>query len=149
METPACQRGDNLFAMESAIFDKNFAGVISADHHSGDENSPDIALMREWVHGGLVGLRIERDPQGSQEFEVRMVSRQCKNLIRRQCHFTGVIGNHNAAVFDSLHLRFKQRANLPSLDAILDVRPNPILDCRAQFRAPVNQYDLRAIAIDI
>ena len=82
--TPACQSGDNLLAVEAAVFNENFAGMVSADHHSGDENSGDIALMGLRVHGGLVRFRIERDSQRAQKLEIRMVSRQRKNLIRGQ-----------------------------------------------------------------
>ncbi len=81
------------------------------------------------IHGGLVGFWIERNSQRTQKWEIRMVSGQCKNLICKNDRFTCVIGNHDAAFLISFYLGLKERANLPGVEAILDVRANQIFDC--------------------
>jgi len=42
----ARERSDDLLAMKAAIFDENFAGVISADDHAGEVQAANIALER-------------------------------------------------------------------------------------------------------
>ena len=74
MNSPCGKSGNDLFAVEASIFDEDFAVMISADHHSRQINSGDIAFVSLRIHGGLIGCRVQRDSHRTQEIEVRMVA---------------------------------------------------------------------------
>src|SRR4051812_20855709 len=80
----AGKSSDDLLAVEAAVFDENFAGVISADHDTGEINSRHITFVRLRIDGRLIGLRVEVDPELAQEREIRMITRKRENLDCRE-----------------------------------------------------------------
>ena|SRR5437016_1015573 len=50
----ARKRSNDLLTVKAAIFDKNFAGVVSADDHAGKVQAGNIALKRVRIESGLV-----------------------------------------------------------------------------------------------
>jgi hypothetical protein len=63
LELPASESGNDLFAVESAIFNKYLAGMISANDNAGDKDAGNIALMRPRIHRGLIGCWVQGDPE--------------------------------------------------------------------------------------
>ena len=63
LDLPASKSRNNLFAVESAVFNKDFARVISTDDNSGNEDTRYIAFVRLWIHRGLIGCGVQGDPE--------------------------------------------------------------------------------------
>ena len=55
----AAQSGHNLFAVESAIFDENFARLVPANDYAREKDPPDVAFMRLRIHRRLVRRPIQ------------------------------------------------------------------------------------------
>src|SRR4051794_17185586 len=72
--------GDDLFAVETAIFDEDFAGVIAAYDDAREINAWDVAFERLRIQRGLVGLRIELNAELAQERKIRVIARERENL---------------------------------------------------------------------
>src|SRR6267143_1725539 len=135
----AGQRSGNLLAVEAPIFNEDFTRMVSADHDSRQKYARHIALVRLRIHRWFVRGGIQRDAQGAQKFEVRMVARQRKNLNGRHRILARVIRDPDVSGFDALHIGFEKRANLAGLNAVFDVGPHPILDCGAKFGAAMHE----------
>ena len=59
MGLAAGQSGHNLFAVESAIFDKYFARMVPANDHAREKDTRDIAFVRLKVHRRLIRRSIQ------------------------------------------------------------------------------------------
>ena len=59
MGLAAGQSGHNLFAVESAIFDKDFACLIPANDYAREKDARDIAFVRLRVHRRLIRRPIQ------------------------------------------------------------------------------------------
>ncbi len=70
--------------MEAAVFDKDFAGVISANHDTGKIQAGNVALERLLIESGLVGFGIEPYTEAAQEREIGMVAGERKYLHGRE-----------------------------------------------------------------
>src|SRR5262249_5677627 len=67
---------------------------------------------------------------------------QCPGLAVRMAKDNMLLGN-----FDDR--RFKKSIDFLALDAILDIRLDPVFDARAEFCTPVDQRDTCAMPIQI
>src|SRR5712692_432517 len=140
----AGQRSDDLLAVKAAIFDENFTRMVSANHHARQKNTGHIAFVRLRIHGWFVCRRVERDTERAQKLEVRVVPGQRKYVNGRQRGLARVIRNPDMPGFDAPYFGFEKRANLTGFDAVLNVRPDPILDRRAKFGAAMHESYSRA-----
>src|SRR5207249_4116515 len=59
LSTRRCQCQRNLFAVKPAVLDEDFARMPTADYHSGQVHSRNIALVSLRIHGWLSGYRIQ------------------------------------------------------------------------------------------
>src|SRR6202040_1985558 len=76
----ARHRGDDLPAVKTPILDKNFAGLHSADHDTGDIDSGHITFETFRIRLRLPGYRIEANSLPLEKFEVRMIAGHRENL---------------------------------------------------------------------
>ena len=93
--------GDDLAAVEAAVFDEDFAGVHSADNYTRDVNAGHVAFeafgiclrfFRDWV---------EADSLLLEKFEVGMVARHRENLCSGQSLLVGICLHPNFAGLNS------------------------------------------------
>jgi hypothetical protein len=59
MNPAAVERRSDLLAVEPAVFDENFAGVIPANHDSGHVYAGNIAFVGLGIHRGLISYGIQ------------------------------------------------------------------------------------------
>ena len=59
MGLAAGQSGHNLFAVESAIFDKDFARVVPANDYAREKDTRDIAFVRLRIHRRFIRRPIQ------------------------------------------------------------------------------------------
>src|SRR6266446_1132817 len=132
----ALQSFNNLFPVETAVFDENLAGMPSSGHHAGEMNARHVALQRSWVQRRLAALRIELHAQTLDELVIGMIPSQREHMPRRQVLLTGPIFDYHFVLGDLFHVRFEQRFHLPRFNAVLNVWSDPILDgCSEIFLA--------------
>src|SRR6266436_8220214 len=124
----ALQSFNNLFPVETAVFDENLAGMPSSGHHAGEMNARHVALQRSWVQRRLAALRIELYAQTLEELVIGMIPRQREHLPRGQALLTGPVFDHHFVPRNLFHARFEQRFHLPRLNAVLNIWAHPILD---------------------
>jgi hypothetical protein len=55
------KRGDDLFSVEAAVFDENFAGYLPAHDHARHVEAGNVGLQRVGIHCGFLCLRVELD----------------------------------------------------------------------------------------
>ena len=81
--------------------------------------------MGLWIHGRLIGGRVQGNTQGKQELKVGVVAGQGEYLIRGQHLFAIRPGNPYMARLNAFYVRFEEGANLAGLDAIFYIRAEP------------------------
>jgi hypothetical protein len=72
--------GDDLLAVEAAVFYENFSGEQAAYHYSGYVKAWDVALQGFRIGCGAASDRVEMDAQLLQEREIRVVAGHRENL---------------------------------------------------------------------
>ena len=70
----AGEGGDDLLAVEAAVFDEDFAGVIAADDDAGEVQAGHIAFVGLRIDGGLICGGIELDAEGTKEREIGVIA---------------------------------------------------------------------------
>ena len=148
-ERASRKSGDDLLTVKAAVFDKDFTGMVSANDYASQIQTRNIAFEGLRVESRLIGLRIELDAELAQKIEVGMVSGKGKNMHSRQCRGTARAADMHGIRLDADDMSLKQGRDLASLDAIFNVRPNPIFYGRAEFGAPVHHGDAGAAAIEV
>ena len=121
----------------------------SADHHAGQMDPRNIALERIRIQRRLAAFRVKPHAQAFNEREIGMVAGEREHPSRRQSLFAGPILYKNFFIGDPLHARLEQRFHLARLDAVLNVRPDPILDRCTKFLVPVHQRHARSVSIQV
>src|SRR5579864_6688476 len=76
----ACHGGDDLTAVEAAVFDEDFAGVHSADNYTRDVNPGDVAFEAFGIRLRFFRYRVEANSLLLEKFEVGMVTSHRKDL---------------------------------------------------------------------
>src|SRR5438876_371271 len=140
---------NNLLSVEAPVFDKYLAGMPPSDDHASQMNPRHIAFERVWVERRFAGFRIEPHPQALNKREVRMIARQREHASRGQSALAGSIFNYNFVICDSFHMRLEHGLHLAGLDAILNVRPHPILNGCTKFLLPMHQRHTCSVSIEI
>src|SRR5207253_9170928 len=125
------------------------AGMPPADDHASQMKPRHIAFERVWIERRFAGFRIEPHPQALNKREVRMIARQREHTSRGQSALAGSIFNYNFVICDSLHMRLEHGLHLAGLDAILNVRPYPILDRRTKLLLPMHQRHAPPLSIEM
>ena len=98
---------------------------------------------------GLIGFRVQDDAEAAQEREIGMVAGQGKDLRGRDGLLPFRSADSHAAGLEAQHVGLEEGFHLFGLDAVFDVRANPILDGGAEFGAAMNQGYVGAGAIQI
>ena len=142
----ACHRGDDLPAVEAAVFDENFAGVHSADDYARDVNARHVAFEAFGIRLRFFRHRIEANSLLLEKFEIGMVAGHRKNLRRGQSLLVGVGLHPHFAGLDARNFGVEQRRDFAGADAIFDVGLHPVFQALAQSCIAMNQRDVRAAA---
>ena len=134
---------NDLFAVETTIFNEDFIGVAAGNDHAGKINSRDIALacFRIAVWPGRSGIDFNADV--TQEIKIGMISGECINVIVLNAS-TLTLG-----VFEPYGVRrnffdggFHVCPDGAFFNAVLDVGANPIFDVPTEFSLTVDYGDL-------
>src|SRR6266446_2119336 len=131
--------------MKPSILDEDLAGVPSANYHSSQMHTRNIALQGVRIKRRLPRLRIQTHAEALDEVVVRMVSRQRKYLPRGQAAFPRAVFHYHMIGLDSNDMCSEHRTNLVCPNSVLDVRPHPILEALTQLRPPVHQRNPRSV----
>src|SRR5438045_1794404 len=140
---------NDLLSVEAPVFDKYLAGMPPSDDHASQMNPRHIAFERVWIERRFAGFRIEPHPQALNKREVRMIARQREHASRGQSALAGSIFNYDFLIRDSFHMRLEHGLHLACFDAILNVRPHPILNGRTKLLLLMHQRYPRSISIVI
>src|SRR6202040_2432635 len=130
----ARHRGDDLPAVKTPILDKNFAGLHSADHDTGDIDSGHITFETFRIRLRLPGYRIEANSLPLEKFEVRMIAGHRENLNGGQGLLVRVRPHPHFVRLDARNFRIEHCGDLAGADAVLDVGLHPIFQTLAQRR---------------
>src|ERR1700761_3959631 len=121
--------GDDLFAVEAAVFDEDAGCLQAADHYSCDVNSGDIRFESVGVNLRALGGGVQMEAGFFEEVEIRMVAGERENLRGGQSLlFAVLVGNDDLAGLDADWACIEERANFTGGDAIVHVGANPILE---------------------
>ena len=135
--------GDDLPAVEAAVFDEDFAGVHSADDYAREINAGHVAFERFGIDGGFFVSGSRRIPSCCEKFEVGMIAGHGEHLRGGQGLLMRVGLHPHFAGLDARNIGVEQRRDLAGPDAIFDVGLHPIFrSCPG--RLAMNQGDVRA-----
>src|ERR1700732_1512366 len=76
----AGEGGDDLLAVEAAVFNEDFAGVVAADYDAGEVQAGDVTFEGLRIEAGLIGGGIKFHAETAQEREVGVVTGHGKGL---------------------------------------------------------------------
>src|SRR5882762_11048398 len=129
----------DLLAVESPIFDENFIGSRTRNDHPGHINPRHIALEGYGITNWTALVSRELDSRGSQEFIIGVVSRQGKHKIVLDCHFAFRRVQPDVIGRNLLHRTVEIGSDLPVLDAVLNIRKDPVLHMRVHLGTAMYQ----------
>ena len=138
--------GDDLAAVEAAVFDEDFAGVHSADDYTRDVNARHVAFEAFGIRLRFFRYRVEADSLLLEKFEVGMIAGHREHLRSGQGLLMRVGLHPHFAGLDARNFRVEQRRDFAGADAIFDVGLHPVFQALAQGRIAMNQRDVRAAA---
>src|SRR5882724_5829697 len=149
LSSSSFQSFNDLFPMQSPVFDENFARVAPVRDYARQMNPWHIALQRLGIEFRFAAFRIELHSQALNESVVRMIAGQREDLSRGQSPFTGSAFDNDFLGRNLFDAGFKQRFHLPCLDSILDVGTHSILDSRTQILVAVHQCHPRTVSVEV
>src|SRR5271170_4597949 len=117
----------NLPPVETAVFNKNFVGARTRHDHARKINPGYVALQALSIAHRKQVLTFQPNAERDQEFEVRMVPGQRKYAVVPKLLQTLRSVDPDTVRANLGHCTGKIRSDLAVLDAILDVRQNPVL----------------------
>ena len=138
--------GDDLAAVEAAVFDEDFAGVHSAYHDARDVNSGDIAFEAFGIRLRFFRYWVEADSLLLEKFEVGMIAGHREHLSSGQGLLVRIRLHPDFAGLDARNFGVEHRGDFAGADAIFDVGLHPVFQALAQRRIAMNQRDVRAAA---
>src|ERR1700722_1640576 len=79
----ARERLDDLFPMKTPVLDEDLARMPAANHHARQIDPRNIALQRGGIEIRLPRFGVKPNAEALDEFEVRVIPRQCEHLLGR------------------------------------------------------------------
>src|SRR5882757_4633720 len=128
----------DLFSVEASVFNKDLAGARTGHDYTGYVDARKVAFERYGIADGTVLLGRQIDPNAGQEIVIGVVSGQRKNEVIFQALRTSRSVEHNEVRTNLEDSAIEIGRNLTGLDAVLDVRPYPILHVRMNLGAAVD-----------
>ena len=107
--------GDDLFSVEAAVLDENFAGVQSSEQHSRHVHSRNVRFVSHGIAGRLASLRVELNALSLEKREIGMVAGERKHLFGRNRRFALAVVYPKFAGLDAMTRVLNKRANFPAL----------------------------------
>src|SRR5579862_1716706 len=77
---PAGDRGDDLAAVEAAVFDEDVRGLLAADDDASDVDAGDVGFQGVRITLGTADLRIQLNSLLLQKLEIRVVASHRENM---------------------------------------------------------------------
>src|SRR4051812_44442795 len=77
----------NQLTMKTAILDKYLVSMHAGNDYTREINAITFALQSLWVGSGTLRLRLQRDPGGVEEREIRLIPDERKNEIVLEQNF--------------------------------------------------------------
>src|SRR5438477_6177965 len=115
--------------MEASILDEDLSGLRSSDDHARQINSGNIALqclgIAHRTHVITILRKLHTD--GAQEIEIRVIASKRKDKVILQALFAVGSADAHEIFADLAYRAVEERFHLASLDAVLDIRLDPIL----------------------
>src|SRR5580704_3340223 len=87
----ARERLDDLLPVETPVLDEDLAGMPAANDHARQIDARNIALQRVGIESRLPRFGVKPNAKALDEFEVRVISRQCEHLLGRNSLLAGTI----------------------------------------------------------
>src|SRR5689334_10932512 len=135
--------------MKASVFDEDFAGMPPPDDHPCQVDSRHIALQRVRIQRWSSAFGVELHTQTLDERKIRVVAGQGEHMFCRKPLSLPMLLNHYFVLGELLNAGIKERLDLACLDAVFDVRANPILEGSTQFFSTMHQCDSRSIPVEI
>src|SRR5262249_15672846 len=126
--------GDDLTAVEAAVFDEDFAGVHPAYHHARDVDAWHVAFEAFGIRLRLPGDRIETNSLPLEKLEVGMIAGHGEYLHGWERLLVRIGLHPDFAGLDALHLGIEERRDFAGADAVLDVGLHPVFQALAHGR---------------
>src|SRR5271154_3624148 len=82
---------DDLLPVETPVLNEDLACMPAANHDARQMNARNIALQRVGIESRLPRFGVKPNAKALDEFEVRVISRQCEHLLGRNALFAGTI----------------------------------------------------------
>src|ERR1700733_6497532 len=118
----------DLTAMESAVLDENLVSAHAGNDHSGEVDTRYIALQRLRIARRAAVFPFHLYANRSQKIKVGMVPGQGKDKIILQSNQSLRRQQLDRVFRDAGHGAGKVGSDFAVLDAIVDVRQNPVFD---------------------
>src|SRR5437879_8595470 len=125
---PSREGPDNLFADQPAVLDEDLGDLVARRHTARHKDAGHRGLERFGIDRRPSRLRIERDPHPREQLEVGVETDQWIHTIGWNMLFVAERDAHDyLAGRDLGHLARHSRLDLALLDAVLEIRAEPIL----------------------